>query len=194
VANRGMSAAMLAEIAKAAVKNCYLVKCSFDSADLNMTNAYRDIVYDGDTYSATNGLLGFEGPSETAQLLVNDITVTLSGVDTSFAMAKIFEEDASGTVFVDRPIKIWHGFLDVNEALIVDPLKIFDGRMDNPVVIEDPESGTCTIAVKGTPAWADFGRRPGRHTNDAEQQFHFPGDKGMEFVSEIPKIINWGRA
>jgi hypothetical protein len=50
------------------------------------------------------------------------------------------------------------------------------------------------VRVRATSLFADFERRTGRHTNDAEQQIHYPGDKGFEFVSELrDKQINWGR-
>lgn len=189
MADRGMSASMIAELSKDLVSPAYLVRLGFDSGDLRMTDAARDITWSGNTYLRTNGLLSFQGLAETGELLVNTITVTLSGVDTSAAMAKVLTDD-----FLDRPLEIWIAFLTTAGAVIVDPLKIFSGRMDGPVIAEDPDEGSCTVAVKGTPAWADFGRRPGRHTNNAEQQFYYAGDLGFEYVSQLPKLIKWGRA
>jgi hypothetical protein len=62
------------------------------------------------------------------------------------------------------------------------------------VINENPDEGSCTIAISATSHWVDFERRPGRHTNHAEQQVWFPGDLGFEFSSEIVKEIRWGRS
>ena len=38
--------------------------------------------------------------------------------------------------YIDRDIKIYKGFLDSNNALIVDPILIFDGSIDQPGSVE----------------------------------------------------------
>lgn len=189
MADRGMSGAMIAEVAKAEVRPCYLLELAFDSGSMFLTDAAIDITYLGNVYERTAGLLSFSGLSETGDLLVNQITMELAAADTSLAMAKILTDD-----FLDRPCRIFLALLNASAGVISSPVKIFEGRMDAPSIVEDPESGSSVVSVRGTPAWVDFGRRPGRHTNDEEQQFYFPGDKGFEFVSQIPKQIKWGRA
>lgn len=189
MADRSMSAGMLAEVAKSLVRPVYLLELEFDSGTVRYTDAAMDIAWGGHTYERTAGLLSFSGVSETGDLLVNQIAVELAGADTSLAMAKVLTDD-----FLDRPLRIYLALLDTSTAVITSPVKIFEGRMDAPGIVDDPDTGTSTVTVRGTPAWADFGRRPGRHTNDEEQQFYFPGDKGFEFVSQLPKQIKWGRA
>lgn len=188
MSDRSLSAAMLAEIQKSTVAWCYLVEAEFDSGSLFLTDYAADITWSGDTYERTAGFLSFSGLQETGELLVNQITVSLSGVDTTIAIAKVLQND-----FLDRPLRIYCAALDADGQVIADPEKIFEGRMDQPVIAEDPDSGTSTVSVRGTPAWADFGRRPGRHTNSEEQEFYFSGDLGFEFVSQIPKNLVWGR-
>jgi hypothetical protein len=90
-------------------------------------------------------------------------------------------------------LRIWKGFLDANLAVVVDPILIFEGRMDSPVIDENPDNGSCIVSVSATNAWVDFERKSGRHTNHEEQQIFFPGDRGFEFVSELTKEITWGR-
>lgn len=189
MADRDMTAGVLTEIAADVHQPIYLVKAEFDAGDFLATDADRDVTWGGDTYLRAAGFLAFDGLEETGQLLVNEISVTLSGVDTAAAMAKVLNDD-----FLDRRIRIWLAFMDADNAVISDPVLIFDGRMDAPTIQEDPDAGSSTVSVKGTPAWSDHGRRAGRHTNDEEQQFHFSGDLGFEYVSEVPKTITWGRA
>lgn len=186
--DRDMTSAMLAELDNAKVQPVYLVELEFDAGTAYATDASRAVVWDGNTYVATYGLMGFDGLSETGELLVNQVTVSLSGVDTAKGLDAILNDD-----FLDRDMRIYIAMQDDSGAIVSDPLKIFEGRMDRPSFSEDPDSGTATVSVRGTPAWADFGRRPGRHTNDEEQQFYFSGDLGFEFVSELPKVLTWGR-
>jgi hypothetical protein len=188
VTDRNMTAGMIDEVAKDLVRPVYLVELEFDSGTVRYTDAAFDISYGGHTYDRTAGLLSFSGISETGDLLVNQIEIQLAGADTSLAMTKVLTDD-----FLDRPCRIYLAMLDTAMAVISDPVKIFEGRMDAPSIVEDPESGTSTVSVRGTPVWVDFGRRPGRHTNDEEQQFYFAGDKFFEFVSSLPKSIKWGR-
>lgn len=188
MADRGMSAAMIAEVSAGLVHVAYLVEAEPDSGALRYTDYMRPLVYSGDTYTAAGGLLSFAGLQETGELLVNQISVTLSGVDTSEAMARFLVDD-----FLDRPLRIYVAFIDDDGTIIASPVKIFEGRMDAPTIQEDPDTGSSTVQVAGTPQWVNFGRKPGRHTNDEEQQFYFSGDKFFEFVSALPKSIKWGR-
>lgn len=189
MADRGYSAAMLTELAKEGVRPAYLVQFQFDAATLFLTDAAQNITWGGNTYERTNGLLSFSGLRETGEPLVNTVTAVLSGVDTSIAMAKVLNDD-----FLDRPMLIYQAFRDSSHAVIASPELVFDGKMDGPTISEDPDAGTCTVSVKASGRWADFGRKPGRHTNNEEQQFYFSGDLGFDQVSEIPKVIVWGRA
>lgn len=189
MADRSLSAAMQAALASEKVPTFYLVEAEFDHGTVRATDAHQSITWDGKVWTRTYGLLGITGISETAALQVNKVTVSLSGVDTTLGMQAIMQDD-----FLDRPIRIFVGVFDSNFDVVIDPEKIFEGRMDSPTFTEDPGAGTAVISVNGTPAWADFGKRPGRHTNDEEQRSLFSGDVFFNLVSGIPKEIKWGRA
>ncbi len=99
----------------------------------------------------------------------------------------------SSETYIDRTVNLYKAFLNNSEAVISDPVLIFSGRISGVGITENPDDGTCAIAVEAASQWVDFERRPGRHTTDSEQQIYFPGDKGFEFSSEITKEILWGR-
>ena len=120
--------------------------------------------------------------------IVSKITISLSGVDKTW-ISRILSEN-----YIDRTVKIYTGFLDNSYALIVDPVLIFEGRIDQPAISEKWDSGKSTVSIACTNAWVDFTRNTGRHTNHEEQQVFFSGDKGFEFASEIVKDITWGVA
>ena len=111
----------------------------------------------------------------------------LTGVEKTFISAVLSEN------YIDRVVTIYKAFLNSSMALITDPILIFSGRLNQPSITENPDAGTSTVSLTATSHWVDFERRPSRHTNHAEQQIHFSGDKGFEFASEITKEITWGR-
>lgn len=185
--DRGSTPAFQTEIAKAQNQPVHLVEVELDSGTVYMTDAYRTITYDGNDYLKLGHFLSFSDIEEAAEVIVSSMTISLSAVDQTW-VSTFLQND-----YIDRVVKVYTAFLDSNQALIVDPVLIFEGRIDSPVINEDPEAGTSSIAVSVTNAWIDFSRKTGRHTNHEEQQVFFAGDMGFEFASEIVKDVIWGR-
>jgi hypothetical protein len=116
------------------------------------------------------------------------VSITLSAVDQSWIAVALTKE------YIDRTVRTYKAFIDYANGVVSDPLLIFDGRMDAMPIQDDPDGGTCTIAVSATNQWSDFERRPGRHTNNNEQQALFAGDKFFEFAGQANREIKWGAA
>ena len=187
--DRGASAAFLAELAKSKNQPFHLVELQLDSGTIYGTDASRSIVFDGNTYPALCHFLEFSGIRETAELQVSQCSLALSGVDQTLIAAVLGED------YIDRRLVIYKGFLSEDSAsVVVDPILIFDGRCDEPIITENPEDGTCTVSIDAASHWVDFERRPGRHTNHEEQQIYFAGDTFFSRVSELGKPVIWGRA
>jgi hypothetical protein len=187
--DRNASASVITELGAEQNFPVHLCEVYFDGETIYLTDAYRQVSWAGRIYISMGHLLGFGDIEETHELVVSNMSVSLSGVD------QIYISKFLSVSYIDRQIKIYKAFLNTNtEAVIADPVLIFDGRMDQPVIAEDPDAGTSVVTVNCTNAWVDFERRPGRKTNHEEQQIWFPGDKGFEFASEITKEIKWGTA
>lgn len=185
--DRASTSAFQAEVVKGANRPVHLLSVHFDDTTVYMTDGYNTIAWGGNNYVPMGHLLGFSDIEEAAEVIVSNVTVTLSGVDQVW-ISNFLSKD-----YIDRAIKIYTAFLDSAEAMVVDPVLIFEGRMDQPTIQEDPEAGSSVVAVSATNAWVDFSRKTGRHTNHEEQQIHFSGDRGFEFASEIVKDVIWGR-
>ena len=164
--DRGSTGAFQTEIVKSANKPFHLVKLSFDDVSYFLSDAYIPVTYDSDTYTP--------------------ISISLSGVDTTYINLFL-----SGG-YLDRTVQIYKAFLDSNDALVSDPLLIFDGRLNNPVIKEDVEAGTSTVAVQASSLFVDFDRINTRFTNNESQQSFFAGDTGFRFSSVVVKELNWG--
>lgn len=188
MAGRGFSAAALAEMGARQCVTGHLVDVELDAGTVYMTDLARPVIFGGHTYAALGHLLGFDAIQETADLQIPEVRLQLSGVDQTW-IARVLAQP-----LVDRRVVIYQAFLNATTlALIVDPSAIFDGRISDSSIDESTEQGSSVVTVSASSHWADFERRPGRHTNHAEQQVHFEGDLGFEFVSEINRQIVWGR-
>lgn len=185
MAGRGFGAGPLAEINKAKNAPAHLFELRLDSGTVYITDAYRPVLWNGNTYSALGYFLGFDAIKETAELVVSQVQVTLAGVDQVLVAAVLNQE------YLDRRLLIYKAFFaDDTQQLVVDPGAIFDGRVSEVAIVDNPVDGTSSVVVEASSHWADFERRPGRHTNHAEQQLYFSGDLGFEYVSEILSLIH----
>ena len=184
--DRGSTGAFQTEIVKSANKPFHLVKLSFDDVSYFLSDAYIPVTYDSNTYTPTGSFLAFSDIVETNEANIETISISLSGVDTTYI--NLFLEGG----YLDRTVQIYKAFLDSNDALVSDPLLIFDGRLNNPVIKEDVEAGTSTIAVQASSLFVDFDRINTRFTNNESQQSFFAGDTGFRFSSVVVKELNWG--
>ena len=187
MANRGSTTAFQNEIVKDQSHPLHLIEVYLDSATYYVTDNFRDITYDSNTYTALGFFLNFDTIEESASISASKITLGLSGVDQTYTNLFLTEN------YVDRRVVIRKAFIDTSNVLIADPVVIFDGRMDNPVITEDTDSGLATIGVTVSNQFVDFEKTPGRYTNHENQQLYYPGDKGFIYASQIIKDIVWGQ-
>jgi hypothetical protein len=184
--DRGSTGAFQTEIVKSANKPFHLVKLSFDDVSYFLSDAYIPVTYDSNTYTPTGSFLAFSDIVETNEANIETISISLSGVDTTYV--NLFLTGG----YLDRTVQIYKAFLDSNDALVSDPLLIFDGRLNNPVIKEDVEAGTSTVAVQASSLFVDFDRINTRFTNNESQQSFFAGDTGFRYSSVVVKELNWG--
>ena len=184
--DRGSTSAFRTEIVKSANKPFHLVKLSFDNASYYLSDAYIPVTYDSNTYTPTGSFLAFSDIVETNESNIETISISLSGVDTTYVDLFL----VGG--YLDRTVEIYKAFLDSSDALVSDPLLIFSGRLNNPVIKEDVEAGTSTVAVQASSLFVDFDRINARFTNNESQQSFFSGDTGFRFSSVVVRELNWG--
>jgi hypothetical protein len=191
VADRGASSTITGELAAAQNRPVHLFEVYLDTGTVYITDAPFQITWNGNAYLANGHLLGFDAIEEDTNLHISTTTVELTGCDASGPtwVASVLAEE-----YIDRRVIIRTALLHGAGGVLDAPILIFDGRMDQPVIDDDPVNGTCRVSITASSQFADFERVIGRRTNDSVQQLHFSGDKFFEFASEIPlKVIVWGR-
>jgi len=185
--DRGASAAFITELLKSTNSPCYLCEMYFDDGTVRLTDAWRNLVWAGNTFTDNGQFLTFDGLTETAELQVPSVTLTASAIDQAWVSIALTKP------YIDRRMVIYKAFLDYTQNVITSPVIIFDGRMDSMTIADEPD-GKCTTAIVASSQFSDFERKPGRHTNSAEQQVFFPGDRFFEKCGALNKQIRWGAA
>ena len=139
--DRGSTGAFQTEIVKSANKPFHLLVLSFDDVVYYLSDAYIPVTYNGNEYTPTGDFLSFSDIVETNETNIESINIALSGIPTTYVNLFLTDE------YLDRQVQIYKAFLDSSEAIVSDPLLIFSGRINNPVIKEDVEAGTSTVAV-----------------------------------------------
>lgn len=156
--------------------------------DTFFTDGSIDIVYGGNTYVATRGVMGVGDITEDEDLKIEQIEIVITGVDSE--NVKLFLDYD----YIDRRVVIYRAVIGFDNLIIGDPILVFDGRLDQPRVSEDWKARKADLAVSASSHWANFEAQSGRHTNDTEQQVLYPGDTFFEFTADTQKDVKWGKA
>jgi len=181
---RAIDSATIAELAKDDFNLATLIKLEFSTA-LYITDWDRDVSALSTTWASSPHFLSVGNPSETSELRVNTLDITLSGVQQSYV--SLFLSQA----YIDRPVKIYRAVLNDSDAVIGSPILIFDGLITG-YAIDDTET-TSDVTVNCASHWKDFEKENGRKTNDNSQKIHFPNDDGFAFAAKTIKDLRWGR-
>ena len=161
-----------------------LVQINFSSV-IRITDWGRSVTALSNTWASSANFIGVGDVTESQELRVNDLSLTLSGVDQTYVAIFLSKN------YIDVPINIYRAILNDSDAVIGAPILIFDGIMTG-YAIEDTENES-KVTVDMASHWKDFEKENGRRTNHNSQQLYFAGDKGFEFAPKSIKDLKWGR-
>lgn len=181
---RAIHPALLSNLAAEEFTLAYLLEAQF-STTVRLTDAPRNITAMGYEFTASV-FLGFDGITETSEVVGNQVTITLSGVSQDVVALLLAES------YLMRRVRIWAASLSDELTVVGAPLLIFDGLMDRPTIVTDVNEGTCIASVECVNIWSAMDQQRGRKTNDAQQQFLYPGDRAFEPVASFPDEVFWG--
>tara|TARA_B100002019_G_C21265543_1_gene599219 strand:+ start:1423 stop:2007 length:585 start_codon:yes stop_codon:yes gene_type:complete len=151
-----------------------------------ITDYHIDVTYDNKTYIATGHLLNLTEISTSNDLQIHDLTIALSGVDlTKISIVLSYD-------YIDREVTIQRALMTSEDAVYATPVTVFRGRINNPSIADDVDSGELTVTLSATSQLADFDRTPARHTNHLQHQYHYPDDDFFSLWGQIDKEIVWG--
>ena len=179
---RSISAGLQSQIANDANNIAFLLEFNF-STPIRVTNFYRDVTYDSNSYEAGGNFVNVAASQETGEAQVQDLTITMSNVTST--IRNVIE---SGN-YIDKSVNVYIAFFDTNESL-VDATTFFSGFIKSCSISETVESSIVTINVANH--WSNWNLKKGRHFTDESQQQIYSGDKGLEFADQTKADIRWG--
>ncbi|WP_138438601.1 hypothetical protein [Marinobacter alexandrii] len=163
-------------------KPIFFVEVLFQTP-LRFTSFYASKTVGGVEYFGLGNLGSVSSVSENADLDPQQLSISIAGVSQASLAGALTEP------YLNRDAKVMVGMLDENDELLSDPFNYFVGKVDE-MPCKYGKEGRIEIIVRDR--LADWGRpRIERYTN-AAQQAKYPGDKGLEFVSQVAeKEIIW---
>ncbi len=178
--NPATESATLAEV----YRELILVELDFASGIVYAHSGVGNFIWGGKTYLGVGRLGKVSEIEETESLQANAIKLELSGVDPANVSISLNEE------YQGRPARLYLAYLNENYQLIGDPVGPFSGQMDTM----DGELGkVSTITLTVESRLVDWMRARVRRYTDADQQVEYPGDKGLEYVSQMAeRQLPWG--
>lgn len=164
-----------------------LFEAEFVSGYVRVWSGYGDLTWNSQTWNGVGILGGISNIEETSEVKAAGITVSLSGIPSQYISIALQD------VRQGKTGKIYLGFMDNSNEVIVDPYLAFEGRLDIPSIQEDGDNSIITISYESR--LIDLERsREVRYTHE-EQTRLFPGDLGFEYVASMQeKEVLWGRA
>lgn len=126
-----------------------------------LTDYFKSVTYDNNTYLAQGNLLTVTGLSENSTFEIQNCKIQLSGID------RVFTSSLLNYNYTARNITIYKQFfrtikddsytnVDTNLSIhelyekAGSPIQIFNGRINAPSIQDNPNEGTATITVSAT--------------------------------------------
>lgn len=190
---RDLTGAALEAITSEAFKPILFIEAMLDSGPFRFCTAPPPMSFeiDGNSFLGTGGIGQISAIGETTDLSVEGWEITFSGVPAESEEEIDAINLALGEPVQGRQAKAWLGLLDVDNALIADPILLSRARCDTIAVQMDGQTATVSMTVENR--IADWDRPRTRRFTHEDQKTRFPNDLGLEFVSQATEAeLDWG--
>lgn len=184
--SRDITAGVSSAISDTQVRPALLWYGEFTSGNAYLWTGLGNLSWNSITWSGAGTLLGISNIEESSEIKASGINVTLSGVPSSLISL------ALGDVRQGYECAVYMAFFDTNNAIISDPVLVFEGRLDTASIVEDGETSTVSITYESR--LIDLQRAREIRYTDEEQQRLFTGDVGLQYVASLQDSqITWGK-
>jgi len=173
------------------IKHCLLIDITVNDTVYRISNAYSPIVYNGNTYTQLGHFMGMSEIQDDLRITNNQIGIQLSGIPPDDGSPNYMSVVLNSNIKGSR-VQIYRAFFDVvsGNYVATQVYLRFSGYISNYSLSEnwDQESKLVsnTIGIQCSSIHAIMEKKyTGRRTNDADQQFWYPGDTGMYRVKTL---------
>ena len=179
---RSLSSDLQTQVSAQQTKIAFLVELNLSTV-IRLTDFYRNVTYNSESYEAGGSYLSVDSTTETGQLEVNEINLSFSNVTDQ---VRSLVRDGS---FNNKKVEIYIAYFDVNEDL-VGAVNYFTGNIRNVSIQENINDSVLSLTVASH--WANWNLTKGRHYSDESQQSVYSGDRGLEYATETKSDVRWG--
>ena len=162
---------------------CHLIEMQLNGITIRLTEAFFDVEYDGDTYLGNGVLLDIDGAKETSELSVNSTAITFTAAEQSIVAIMLQNNQ------IERPVRVFRAYLD-NNGDVIGVIQLTWGTTTSFSISDRLDGTSIQIEIAGP--FSDWQKSSGRNTTDGSMQRFFPGDKSMEFASQVKPELEWG--
>ena len=179
---RSLSTALQTQVSAQQTKTAFLVELNLSTV-IRLTDFYRNVTYNSNSYEAGGSFLAVDTTTETGQLQVSDINLGFSNVTNQ--VRQLVRNGA----FTDKVVNVYVAYFDVNED-IVGAINYFTAQIKNVNISETLENSLLSMTVASH--WANWNLTKGRHYSDESQQSVYSGDRGLEYATQTKSDVRWG--
>lgn len=184
--SRGLTSGMQTVVAAGVAEPILFGYFDFYGGAVRLCTDNKDVTWDGHTWRGFGELIGVQPVEESKELRANKMAFSLNGIPSTL-IAELLAYRCRG-----RACKLWVGGYS-SGSVVADPLLLFSGRMGQPRIIDHGEKSDITVTAESR--LADLQRPRERRYTDEDQKYHYPGDRGFEFVAQLQnKEIAWGQS
>jgi hypothetical protein len=185
---RSLSAAAATHVEGETTRFAILMELRLDSGDVNIWSGVGDLSWDSKTWQGLGAMGGLSGVAEATDLSDTVTRATLSHIP--IAALPDFVEEFKTNNPVGREYDLFLALLDSNN-LIEDVIPLTSGFIDGNS-FTDGEEGAISLDLVSEATKLEMVllyRLSAQH-----QDSLFPGDLGLEFVTDLDEEIRWGGA
>ena len=162
------------------------VQLAFPSGTVYLHNSIGTYTFGGNDYLGVGDLGAISPLEEGADISPYQITLALSGLDSTIAGAALTED------YYMHAVTVLLGVLNADDALLADPTVVFEGFMDQMNISVGADGGDV-ITLTAESELARFDKASNIKYTDIQLQSEFSGDLAFEFMPDIEGAkIRWG--
>ncbi|MCU1324986.1 MAG: hypothetical protein JWN34_356 [Bryobacterales bacterium] len=162
----------------------WLIKLQFDGGTIFLSTYDGPLTWSGDTYIGAGAIGSISPIQEDTELARTTLSMQVRGLPSEII------DIVHNEYFQGRRATTYLGYLDqITRQFVDDPVIMHRGRMDTAQI---DESDTCSVTLTVESRFADWDKAKVRRFNDADQKSRFPGDRGLEFVTQAEQGTIWG--
>lgn len=183
---RNLTSAVKTELAATNCRIGYFLEINFDTTPVRLSSTMHDVSWDSKTWQGNGWFHGSDSVVEDEDLDTDELTVYLSGVNSTLISAFLTDSSANNTG------KLYLVFFDSSWSVVADPYLLFDGYLDEVEISEESDDTSIEVSFESRLAILDKASDI-RWTHNF-QQTRFSGDDGFNYVQSLEDWDGyWGR-